>query len=257
MAMHPPIELVNSYPTEWDDRPYRGQCAYLPHPRPRAGYAAMITDLDRHVGAVIKQLKKAGIYDDTLIIFTSDNGPTHMRNDPQFGVGGIDLDFFNSGGGLREAKGSVYEGGLRVPTILRLPGAIPSNHVDHTVGYFADWFPTLAAAMQLDAPNELDGENLWPALTNSIKSQTRKPMLWVYPEYGGQVAVMFGDIKVLRRNLKTKQPGDWEVYNVADDPAESNNLAASHHEQILEAIALLQAQTLDNPLFPLEIPKLD
>ena len=257
MAMHPPIERVNEYPEEWDDRPYRGQSAYLPHPRPRAGYAAMITDLDRHVGAVVAELKKAGIYDETLVVFTSDNGATHMRQDPQFGVGGIDPAFFNSNGGLKGFKGSLYEGGIRVPTIARLPGAIAAGAVNDTPGYFPDWFSTLTAAAGIEAPTDVDGQNLWPYITGAETLETRNPMVWVYPEYGGQVAVMVGDFKVMRRGLLTRNPQPWEVYDVATDPAESRDLAATRSDLIERAIEILNAETVPNELFPLAIPGLD
>lgn len=253
MAMHPPVESVNEYPEDWDERPYRGQSGYLPHPRPRAGYAAMISDLDRHVGAVVAELKKAGVYDETLVIFTSDNGATHMRKDPQFGVGGIDPAFFNSSGGLKGFKGSVYEGGIRVPTIARLPGVIAAGAVNDSPGYFADWFPTLAAATGIDAPADLDGENLWPDLIGTAKLANRKPMVWIYPEYGGQVAVIMGDLKVLRRGLNSQKPGPWEVYNVAEDPAEATNLAKSRPELVERAIEILKEQSSPNELFPLSI----
>ena len=96
VAMHPPKELVESYPEDWDHSAYRGQSGYLPHPRPRADYAAMITDLDEHVGAVMATLQELGLEENTLVIFTSDNGTTHESpSDPVFGIGGVDAAFFN------------------------------------------------------------------------------------------------------------------------------------------------------------------
>ena len=207
MAMHPPTDRVNEYPEEWDDTPYRGQSGYLPHPRPRAGYAAMVSDLDRHVGAVLQALRETGVLEETLVSFTSDNGATHMAQDPRFGVGGIDPAFFNSNGGLSGFKGSLQEGGIRVPTLARLPGKIPAASTNDMPGYFADWFPTLAAAFKLKAPETLDGINLWPQITGSPKPPSRKPMVWVFPEYRGQVAVMIDDWKIMRRNLATRRPG--------------------------------------------------
>jgi arylsulfatase A-like enzyme len=80
VAMHPPRESVEKFPEEWDDEAYRGQCAYLPHPRPHAGYAAMISDLDSYVGRVLKKLDNLNLRENTLVIFTSDNGTTHPGN---------------------------------------------------------------------------------------------------------------------------------------------------------------------------------
>jgi len=95
-------------PADWDDTAYRGQNGYLPHPRPRAAYAAMISDLDGQVGRVLAALDAADIAGRTLVAFSSDNGPTHDgRSDPRFHVGGADPKFFGSTGGLRGDKGSV------------------------------------------------------------------------------------------------------------------------------------------------------
>ena len=142
-----------------------------------------------------------------------------------------------------------------MPTIARLPGAIAAGTVNDTPGYFADWFPTLAAAAGIDAPADLDGENLWPDITGTAPLKSRKPMIWVYPEYGGQVAVMLGDFKVLRRGLLAKKPLPWEVYNIAKDPAEENNLASKHRHLIQRAIKILKAETAPNDLFPLATSK--
>lgn len=254
VAMHPPVKSVEEYPREWDDTPYRGQCGYLPHPRPRAAYAAMISDLDRHVGAVVGKLRACGILDETLIIFTSDNGTTHRAQDPKFGVGGVDADFFNSTAGLSGFKGSLREGGLRVPLIVRLPGTVPAGAVNDTPGYFADWFPTLCAAAGLNAPQDPDGENLWPAITGAAKPAERKPMVWVYPEYGGQVAVRIGRHKVLREKLRSPKPGPWQVYDIEADPAEKHDLAAEKPELIAGAVAILKREHAPNPVFPMSIP---
>jgi arylsulfatase A len=247
VAIHPPLDRIDEYPKDWDTKPYRGESGYLPHPRPRAAYATMISDLDRHVGAVRESLEKAGVLDDTLIVFTSDNGATHD-------AGGADTEFFKSMGELNGRKGSVYEGGLRVPTIVRLPGKVKAGAENATPGFFPDWFPTLCAASGLKAPEELDGINLWPALTSEAKVERAKPMLWVYPEYGGQVAVRLGDFKVMRRKLNAKKPGAWEVFDLAKDPNESTDVSAAHPELILQAAELLKREASGNEIFPVRIP---
>ncbi len=257
VAMHPPRESVAKFTTEWDQAVYRGQNGYLPHPRPRAAYAAMINDLDSYVGRVMAALKKAGVADHTLVIFASDNGTTHGQPaNPRFNVGGVDAKFFNSTAGLRGYKGSVYEGGIRVPMIAWLPGRIKAGTVNDTPSYFPDWFPTLCDAVGLKKPDGLDGQSLWPILTGQKPTLgERKPMIWVFPEYGGQVAVRIGDFKVLRRNLKTKKPGAWEVYDLAKDPGETRDLAGDHAELIARTEALLRKEVNENAIFPLAIPK--
>jgi arylsulfatase A len=255
VSMHPPLGRLDEYPKEWDAVPYRGECGYLPHPRPRAAYAAMISDLDRHVGAVREALEKAGVLDETLIVFTSDNGTTHEgAKGTKFHIGGCDAEFFDSTGELRGYKGTVYEGGLRVPTIVRLPGKVKAGGENASPGYFPDWFPTLCAAAGVKAPDGLDGVDLWPAITGGDIKQRTRPMVWVYPEYGGQVAVRLGDFKVIRRGLKTKQPEPWEVYDLSKDPAENRNLAAEHPELVRQAAEVLARESRPNTVFPMNIP---
>lgn len=253
VSLQPPVRLVESYPVEWDTRPYRGQCGYLPHPRPRAAYAAMITSLDEHVGAVLKTLEEQGLTKKTLIVFTSDNGTTHgSPNDPEFGIGGVDAAFFNSTAGLRERKGSLHEGGLRVPCIIRWPGKVKPGSTTDVPSYFPDHFPTLCAAAGVNPPAGLDGASLVPVLTEGRTSVERKPMTWVYPEYGGQVAVRFGPHKVIRKDLAGKNPGPWEVYDVEKDREETKDLAAEHPELIQKAKDWLKAEAEENANFPLK-----
>lgn len=256
VAIHPPRESVGRFPAEWDTEVYRGENGYLPHPRPRAGYAAMINDLDGYVGRVLGALDQAGLTARTLVIFTSDNGSTHPgRANSRFHVGGADPPFFNSTANLRGYKGSVYEGGLRVPMIARLPGRIKAGAVNETPGYFADWFPTLCEAAGLKQPAGLDGESLWPVLTGKVATlKSRKPMIWVFPEYGGQVAVRLGNFKLVRQGLKSNTPGPWEVYDIAKDHAEANDLAATHGELIRQAEEILRREVNENSVFPVAIP---
>lgn len=258
VAMHPLRESVDKFPAEWDTDVYRGQCGYLPHPRPRAGYAAMISDLDGYVGRVMRALRKTGVAERTLVIFTSDNGTTHPgQADTHFHIGGVDAAFFNSTAGLRGYKGSVYEGGIRVPMIAWLPGRVAAGAVNDTPGYFADWFPTLCEVAGLEQPSDPDGESLWPVLTGGAPKKTRKPMVWVFPEYGGQVAVRMGDLKAVRRGLKTRQPGAWELYDLSTDHAEDHDLAAARPDAIMQALQILREEVAANERFPLEIPGLD
>lgn len=252
MAMHPPKEWVDKFPVEWDEQPYRGENGYLPHARPRAGYAAMIALLDSYVGRVTAALEKAGAADNTLVVFTSDNGPTHAgKPDSPFHIGGVDAKFFNSAAGLRGYKGSVYEGGLRVPMIVRWPGKVKAGAVNDAAGYFADWMPTLCDIAGLPVPANADGSSLLPALTGEQTKAKRKPMVWVYPEYGGQIALRIGDFKVARTGLNRKKAGAWEVYNISEDPSETKDLAASRGDLIESAREILKRETVENAIFPL------
>lgn len=253
VALHPPKAAVEQFPAEWDDEPYRGENGYLPHPRPRAAYAALISQLDAHVGRVLDALDVRGLTGRTLVLFTSDNGPTHPgQPGTRFHIGGADPEFFESTRGLRGYKGSVYEGGLRVPLIARLPGKISAGQQSDALGSFADLFPTLADAAGLEVPEGLDGESLWPALTGQPQSARKKPLIWVFPEYGGQVAVHFGNEKVVRQRLNAPQPGPWEVYDLVRDPNESNS--SQNPETIARAVDVLRQEVSENPIFPMSLP---
>lgn len=255
VAMHPPQSSVDRFPIAWDDAVYRGQCSYLPHPRPRAAYAAMISDLDSYVGRVLKSLQDHSIADRTLVIFSSDNGTTHAgQPNTHFHIGGADPKFFDSTADLRGYKGSVYEGGIRVPMLARLPGKIPAGTVNDAASYFADWFPTLCEAAGLQAPKDLDGESLWTTLNGDRNWKRTKPMLWVFPEYGGQVAVRMGAMKVVRQNIH-KAASDWELYDLSHDRSEKVNIAVQHPELVQAAKEILQREALENKNFPLDALK--
>ncbi len=258
VALMPPRDLVESYPEDWDDRPYRGQCGYAPNPRPRASYAALISSLDRHVGRILKTLDELGLAGRTAVFFTSDNGTTHASpGDPAFGIGGVDAGFFESTGGLRGRKGSLHEGGIRVPLIVRWPGRVAAGAVTDYPCWFADHFPTLCDLAGVRVPAGLDGHSLLPLLEGRTMPAERPPMVWAFPEYGGQVAVRLGDFKVLRKDLhKPRAVGPWEVYDIARDRNETRDLAASRTDLVERARTLLREQIAPNANFPVRVPGL-
>lgn len=260
VAMHPPAEWVDRYPKEWDAEkgPYRGQNGYLPHPRPRAGYAAMISDLDEHVGAILKRLEQHGLAERTIVIFTSDNGTTHPSRDPKFGVGGVDAEFFNSTAGLRGFKGSVYEGGIRVPCIVRYPGMTRPGTTDNTPSYFPDWFPFICDIAGAPRPAGLDGENLRPVICNvgpRVSFVRRKPMVWEFHGYRGQLAVMEGKWKAVRQKIRTKKPAEWELYDLDQDPAETTDLASEHPLVLKRLEQAFLADRTPSKRYPLKLSK--
>jgi arylsulfatase A len=248
VALHPEHpELVDTYPKDWDAKPYRGAAGYSPHPRPRAAYAAMITGLDANVGRVLAALDKNKLSENTIVVFTGDNGTTHD-------AGGVDSEFFNSTGGLRGRKGSVYEGGLRTPCIVRWTGHIKPGTKSDFPCYFPDYFPTFCEIAGAKSPASLDGISVAKAWTGESRLDRKTPMLWVFPEYGGKVAVRLGDFMVMRNNLLTKKVGPWEAYDLVNDPSEKKNVANEHPELIEKAIAVLKEQATENATFPVPIP---
>jgi arylsulfatase A len=249
VSMQPPQEWIDRYPKQWDDEngPYRGQNGYLPHPRPRAAYAAMISDLDEHVGTIVQKLEEHGLTQNTLVVFTSDNGTTHGGRDPRFHVGGVDAEFFASTAGLRGWKGSVYEGGIRVPSIVKWPNQVTPGSVTDVASYFPDWFPTLCriAGVPLPLGQHLDGVDLTSVLQGKQVPERKELMIWDFHNYGGLVAIRDGKWKAVRRNL-LKKPSAWELYDIQQDKEETTDLAAGHPEIIkrLEA-AYVNTRTVE------------
>jgi len=201
---------------------------YADQPFPRAALAAMITRMDRDVGRLISLLKTLGIDRQTIVFFTSDNGA-------QDG-GGADLEFFRGNGSLRGSKGRLYEGGIRVPMIVRWPGKIPSGVVSDHVWAFWDVMPTLAELAGADPPPSIDGISVVPALLGPEIAGRPQPkhkfLYWEQPRGKGLAqAVRMGRWKAVR----LKRGGPIELYDLADDLRESNNLATARPE-VLAAI---------------------
>jgi len=255
VAMQPPQTWIDMYPKEWDTKPYRGNIGYLPHPRPHAAYAAMISHLDDHVGKVLAKLKELGLDKNTIVIFTSDNGPTHN-------VGGVETEFFDSMAGLRGykskdqdhfgrgGKGSCYEGGLRIPAIVRWPGQVKPGSVTDFPSYFPDWFPTLCDIAGAKLPQEpLDGIDLTPILKAKATPKRVHPMVWEFAGYGGIVAVRDGKWKAIRRNIKKKEPAQWELYNLETDRGELKDVATQHPEIVKQLEKVWLETRTKNPDF--------
>jgi len=174
VALHVPDEELKPYlALGWKDPPFtrvKGR-GYTPHFTPRAAYAAMISRLDRYVGNLLDLLDELGLRDNTMVVFSSDNGTTHLLDE-------VDHHFFNSVGELRGLKGSLYEGGVRVPTIVRWPGKVPAGSTSDRISGFEDWMPTLLDAIDEGeaVPEEIDGISMLPTLCG--ESQPERPYLY-------------------------------------------------------------------------------
>ena len=221
-----------------EEEPYLGEKGYFPHKNPRAGYAAMISYLDENVGKLVKYLKDEGLYDNTLIIFTSDNGVTF--------TGGTDGTFFNSSGPFGEergkGKGFVYEGGIRVPMIASWPGHIEAGSKTDLVSAQYDVMATLADLTGFEKPKNTDGISFLPTLLGKGDQKEHDFLYWEFPEYGGQVALRMGDWKLVRQHLKDKEEPTLELYNLNEDPTESNNVALNHPEIVQRAAAIFKKE---------------
>lgn len=269
LALQVPEDSLAEYLDEFPDEPYLGDHGYLPHRAPRAAYAAMITRMDREVGRMMELLKELGIDQETLVIFTSDNGGMADA------LAGLDPKFFNITGGLRGGKGSLYEGGIRVPAIVRWPGKVAAGVVSERVTGFEDWLPTLiglAGGPWSDSPERsprrglrlvdlsevIDGISFVPTLLG--RDQPKRPFLYrEFAGYGGWQSVRMGDWKGVRHPLrpaKDAKPNlEIELYDLATDPAEERNVAAEHPDIVRDIEQLMRDQHIPSAEFP--IPVLD
>ena len=258
LALQVPNDSLAEYKGLWEDPPYEGGHGYLPHPAPRAAYAAMVTRMDRDVGRMMDLVAELGLDDETIFVFTSDNGPTYDR------LGGSDSDFFGSAGPLRGLKGSIYEGGIRVPCVVRWPGKVPAGSESDLPTAFYDWMPTLmdliGAAESI--PGTTDGVSFSPTLLGRPEEQKRQEYLvWEFTGYGGQQAVRMGDWKGVRQNLlpRGKNAGtprlDIELYNLKTDIGETTNVATEHPEIVARIEQIMRDEHTVSREFPL--PALD
>ena len=250
LALQVPEDSLKEFAGKFPETPYPGGHGYLPQRMPRAAYAAMITRLDQEVGRVLDLLRKIGLDEDTIYIFTSDNGPLYDQ------LGGTDTDFFNSAAGFRGRKGSFYEGGFRVPCLVRWKGKIaPATTTDRVTG-FEDWLPTLLelADAKLETPAGIDGISFAPTL----RGQKQPPRPFLYregPGYGGQQCVRVGDWKLVRQNLNARadkgKRATTELYNLANDPIEATDVAAQHLDIVQRLTAIAREQHVPSPLWPI------
>jgi arylsulfatase A-like enzyme len=232
------------------EEPYTGGKGYVPCPRPLATYAAMVTRMDREVGRLVALLGELGIADDTIFVFSSDNGATSP------GVGGIDTRRMGSHGNLREWKGTPYEGGLRVPTVAVWPGRIPAGRsIDAPTG-FEDWLPTLLdlAGLADRIPPGLDGVSLSGPLTGRGAAAADRTLYRELTEANWQAAVQ-GTWKVVRRagSRQATAPLPTELYDLAGDPGETTNVAAEQPDVIRRLEAILAREHVPHPDWPLPL----
>ena len=259
LALQVPDDSLAEYLGKFDDPPYTGGKGYLPHFKPRAAYAGMITRMDKEIGRMMELVKELGLEEQTIFVFTSDNGPLTGNHQ---GLAGTDGAFFNSNGGLRNGKGSLYEGGVRVPGIVRWKGRVAPGLTSERVTGFEDWMPTLMELTGTPAlpPKEIDGVSFAATLLGQ-KQPERKFLYREFPSYGGQQSVRVGDWKAIRQNLKPgpakKAQPDLaiQLYNLRTDPSETTDVAKQHPEVVAQLADILRAQHTVSTEFPL--PALD
>jgi len=214
---------------------------YASQAYPKAAYAAMATRLDNYVGEIVAELKRQGIYENTLIVFTSDNGP-HRE-------GGNDPDFFNSNGMYRGYKRDLYEGGIRVPTIVSWKNHIPAGTETDFTFAFWDYLPTFAELLSWNIPVKTDGISVLSTFLQQKGQKGHDFFYFEFHELNGRQAVVQGNWKLLHLNLQ-KEPV-YKLYNIASDPSEVHNVISLYPEKAEELKKIMQEAHSSDSNWPL------
>jgi arylsulfatase A-like enzyme len=220
--------------------------AYGSQPEAHAAFAAMVETLDEDVGELMAKLAELGIADNTLVLFTSDNGP-HRE-------GGHNPDYFNSSGGLRGYKRDLYEGGIRVPMLACWPGSIPAGAVTEHVSAFHDVLPTMAELTGQPAPGGLDGISFLPTLLQKGAQPQHDHLYWEFHELKGRVAIRKGNWKGVRYHVSVDPNSPLELYDLAKDPGETNNVAAVNAEVVRGLDQLIKGARTVSPIDMFNFP---
>ncbi|MHC4084961.1 MAG: sulfatase-like hydrolase/transferase [Planctomycetota bacterium] len=241
VALQVPEDSLAEYKGKWPDPPYTGDKGYFPHPNPRACYAAMVTRMDRDVGRIMSLLKELNLEDNTIVMFTSDNGPTFN--------GGSDSAFFESAHPLRGLKGSVYEGGIRVPFIVRWPGRVKAGNTSEHICAFWDFLPTCCELIGVDAPGDIDGISILPTLLGQRgKQKKHKDLYW---ELRGRQGVRMGKWKAVRTNPNKK----IQLYDLDKDIGEQNDVADANPKIAAKMAEIMKTGRTESEVFPMPKPK--
>jgi arylsulfatase A-like enzyme len=251
VSLQAPEKYIKQYVGKFDEPPYYGTQNYAPAKYPYSTYAAMITYLDAQVGVIMDRIKKLGLDNETIILFSSDNGATFN--------GGVNAAFFNSVDGLRGLKMDVFEGGIREPFIARWPGKIPAGKTSELISVQYDMMATFAELTGQKASNT-DGISILPELTGNSKAQQQHKYLYFeYPEKGGQLAIRMGDWKGVKTNLRNKPDGGWMIFNLRTDRNETTDVAAAHPELVkqFDEIVLKEHQSAHIKEWEFINPKFD
>lgn len=219
---------------------------YCPQPEPHAQFAAMVSRLDTYVGDVLDLIDSLGIAEKTIVVFASDNGP-HRE-------GGADPDFFTSYGPLRGIKRDLYEGGIRVPMIVRCPGTVAAGTKSNHVCTFWDVMPTFARMIGRTEALQTDGISFWPTLTGRGLQEEHPYLYWEFHEQGGKIAVRMGKWKGIKIGVLRDPHVKTELYDLEIDPHEDHDVAAEHPDIISEIERIMREAHQPSPVFRFHQP---
>lgn len=214
---------------------------YGTQPEAHAAFAAMVTLLDKQVGEVMDKLKELGLDKNTIVFFSSDNGP-HLE-------GGADPDYFDSNGPLRGYKRDLYEGGMREPMLARWPGKIKAGTKSDHISAFWDVMPTIAAITGAKTPENIDGVSFLPTLLAQKGQQQHDYLYWEFHEQGGRQAVRKGNWKLVCYQVQDPAKMKTELYDLSKDLGELNNLASLYPEVVKELSVLMKGARTPSEVF--------
>lgn len=230
-------QFIGKYP----EVPYNGG-SYRAEIAPRATFAAMIHRLDQDMGRLVQHLKEEGIWENTMVIFTSDNG-THIE-------GGHDPYFFDSNGPFRGTKRDLYDGGIRTSLVISWPDKIKERRVTNHISAFWDFFPTFAEIAGVKSPVQSDGISMLPTILGDDAAQRQHSSLyWEFHELGGRQAIRVGDWKLIRLNVKNPDKSTLELYNLSSDPGEQFNLASQYPDTRDALLEILDSSRTRSEVF--------
>ena len=235
----PHDSIYRKYENAFEEVPYDGKMGYHPSEKPYASFAAMVTRLDKYVGDVMAELKELGLDKNTIVIFTSDNGP-HRE-------GGANPDYFKSYGPLKGVKRDVYEGGIRVPMVAWCPDKIKAGVKNDHVSAFWDVMPTLAELTGVALPETGDGISFLPTLFSKDGQKQHEYLYWEFHELNGREALRSGNWKLIRQPIVGETI--LELYDLSSDIHEDNNLAQQNPEKVKELEILMDGARTESPLF--------
>ncbi|OOG75386.1 arylsulfatase [Algoriphagus sp. A40] len=236
-------EQVHTAPKRGDYGPEMNIPGYQSQPFPHATHAAMVERIDRIVGEVIVKLEELGLSQNTIVVFTSDNG-AHRE-------GGADPDFFDSNGPFRGFKRDLYDGGIHVPMIVKWPGKVLAGSTSDHVSAFWDWLPTFVGILGEKEPDGIDGISFLPSLLGEKNQPFHDHLYWEFHELEGRQAVLKDGWKLVKYQVKDSIKITVELYNLDDDPGELKDLAAQNPEKVAELEGLVKKAHLPNPIFKL------
>jgi arylsulfatase A-like enzyme len=214
---------------------------YQSQAEPRTAFAAMITLLDDQVGEIVALTEKIGIADNTLIIFTSDNG-AHQE-------GGADPKFFNSNGPYRGHKRDLFDGGVHVPMMAYWPGKIAAGTVSDHISAFWDMVPTFNELAGVPCPGNTDGISMVPTLLGKGDQAQHPYLYWEFHEKGGRIAVRMGKWKGVRYNVLKQPDAPMKLFDLEADPGEQNNVAANHPETVERILGIMNKARTHSEIF--------